>query len=285
MSHTAYITEQLAYNLTAHEDAPDMPECTSAATTSLTLIAESFADSLLSSDTEEVLWQIVNVFHRKSSSLERLLDSHLLKQRDLEKTQDGSEINSVSLETAMEETQKIEIRLNAIQEIRNASIAEFNAITGSSWQAKSGSVSKNKHLTASAIDSRDMRNARNLAKVTKLIPQGKRIAIAAGHCDDYNLIYNRLNKALALAKQQNENLVLLHGGSNCTVEKTVTMWANNYGIDQVIFQPDFNKHKKAAAFKRNEQIIAEMPFGLIVFGNDANNGIQQQLIRLARQQF
>jgi len=45
---------------------------------------------------EKVLWQIVNVFHRKSSSLERLLDSHLLKQRDLEKTQDGSEINSVA---------------------------------------------------------------------------------------------------------------------------------------------------------------------------------------------
>ena len=33
----------------------------------------------------------------------------------------------------------------------------------------------------------------------------------------------------------------------------------------MVFKPDFNRHKQAAPFKRNDQLLETLPIGLIVF--------------------
>jgi hypothetical protein len=225
---------------------------------------------------------MVNVFHRKAQSLDNLLDANMLRQRKLAAQQDGSEINSVELETAIEEGNAIQIRLDVLQAMRNAGAEQFSTITGSAWLPKSGSVARGQALTASVIDSKDMQNARNLQKVARLIPQGKRIAIAPGKSNDVNKIWLVLDKTLEKTKSEGQNMVLLHGGSD-GVEKIAASWAKNRNIDQVVFKPDWNRHPgKSAPFKRNEALAAELPVGLIVIANDDTNGIQQQLIREAR---
>jgi hypothetical protein len=47
----------------------------------------------------------------------------------------------------------------------------------------------------------------------------------------------------------------------------------------VAFRPDFNRHKNAAPFKRNDQMLETMPMGVIVF---PGTGIQDNLADKAR---
>ena len=48
---------------------------------------------------------------------------------------------------------------------------------------------------------------------------------------------------------------------------------------QVAFRPDWNRHKKAAPFKRNDQMLEALPVGLVVF---PGTGIQDNLADKAR---
>lgn len=283
-SHTAAICENIAlYALGSITDAPDTAECASAAEAIMDILSGAFTDSLLEQDIQDTLWQMVNVFHRKAQNLDALLDANVLKQRKLVEQQDGSEINSVELETAIEEGYAIQLRIDIMQAMCNAGSEQFSAITGSAWLPKSGSVTKCKALTASVIDSKDMQNARNLQKVTRLIPAGKRIAIAPGKSRDVSKIWAVLDKTLEKTKSENQDMVLLHGGGSEGVEKIAAHWAQQRNVPQVVFKPDWNKHPgKSAPFKRNEALVAELPVGLIVIANDETNGIQQQLIREAK---
>lgn len=281
-SHTAIICENMAlYSRGCISDPPDGEQCENAAREMMNILAGVFTDSCMEQDIEDMLWQFVNLFHRKSQILEHLLDANLLKQKGLAERQDGSEINSAELETAIAEGQAIQARLQVVEAMREAGAEHFTGITGSVWLAKSGSRIAGKSLTASVIDSRDMRNARTLQKTSNLIPVGKRIAIAPGRSSDHAKIWSVLDKILDAIKARNESMVLLHGGSD-GVEKIAALWANNRAVPQVVFKPDWDKHNKAAPFKRNDAILEEMPAGLVVIGNDESHGIQQQLIRNAR---
>ena len=45
------------------------------------------------------------------------------------------------------------------------------------------------------------------------------------------------------------------------------------------FRPDWNRHKKAAPFKRNDLLLAALPVGLVIF---PGTGIQDNLADKAR---
>lgn len=50
-------------------------------------------------------------------------------------------------------------------------------------------------------------------------------------------------------------------------------------VPQVAFKPDWTRHAKAAPFKRNDQMLAVMPIGVIIF---PGTGIQDNLADKAR---
>ena len=52
------------------------------------------------------------------------------------------------------------------------------------------------------------------------------------------------------------------------------------GVHQVVCKPDWNKHKRAAPFRRNEELLNLLPKGLIAF---PGNGITDNLVDRARQ--
>src|SRR3546814_14381654 len=49
--------------------------------------------------------------------------------------------------------------------------------------------------------------------------------------------------------------LLLHGATPTGAERAAACWADKRGVPQVAFRPDWNRHKKAAPFKRNERLI------------------------------
>ena len=56
-------------------------------------------------------------------------------------------------------------------------------------------------------------------------------------------------------------------------------WADTRRVPQVAFRPDWNRHKTAAPFKRNDRMLEALPVGLVVF---PGTGIQDNLADKAR---
>jgi hypothetical protein len=56
-------------------------------------------------------------------------------------------------------------------------------------------------------------------------------------------------------------------------------WADNRKVPQIVFKPDWNRHKNAEPFKRNDALLEALPIGLIAF---PGSGIAQNLADKAR---
>jgi hypothetical protein len=95
-----------------------------------------------------------------------------------------------------------------------------------------------------------------------LAPTGTRIAFTGGiERNDHTRIWDALDKIRA----KHPDMVLLHGGSPRGAERIAACWADSRKIAQVVFKPDWNRHRKAAPFKRNDAMLDALPVGVIVF--------------------
>jgi hypothetical protein len=55
------------------------------------------------------------------------------------------------------------------------------------------------------------------------------------------------------------------GGSPRGAKRIAALWADNRRVAQVVFKPDWNRHRNAAPFKRNDEMLDTLPVGLIAF--------------------
>ena len=285
-SHTANVLERLevfggvSQDVKAAWDAPEEDVQHILMEHLLDNICDAFANTCLELDAADVMWNVVNVFHNKARKLERDLDANILRQRTLTERQDGSEVASVELEEAHAHGLSLQKRMEAMESMRDFGAEIFAERTGDAWLPRSGSKASGKHLTAAVIDSRDYANTRNIQKTERLIPEGKKIVISGGKCDDVALVYGILDKTLKKLQGRGEKMVLLHGGAD-GVERIAATWAQNKNVPQVVFKPEWQKHNKAAPFKRNDAMLETMPDGVIVIKKES--GIHEQLVRNAKQ--
>jgi hypothetical protein len=225
-------------------------------------IAGLLADTRLADEAEGLLWGLVNLLHRRVEHLERRIDENEIAQRKAQAEQDGSEVRSVDLERLIGQGLSLIEARNAFEFLRDAAAQRFAVETGSSWRPRSGSLVNHRALTASVIDSRDFINARRRADQTVLLPAGARIAFAGGpDCNDHRAIWEALDKA----KARHPDMILLHGAAPRGAERIAACWAESRKVAQVAFKPDWARHRNAAPFKRNDQLLEAMPIGLIVF--------------------
>ena len=61
-------------------------------------LVATLSDTRLEPDLTDLLWSVVNIFHRQIDRIERVLDANETDQRHSQRAQDGSEIRSVELE-------------------------------------------------------------------------------------------------------------------------------------------------------------------------------------------
>ena len=109
-----------------------------------------------------------------------------------------------------------------------------------------------------------------------LAPSGPRIAFTGGaDCNDHRRIWDALDKVRA----KHPDMVLLHGGSPRGAERIAACWADNRKVPQVVFKPDWTRHKNAAPFKRNDRMLEALPIGVVVF---PGSGIAANLADKAR---
>ena len=107
-------------------------------------------------------------------------------------------------------------------------------------------------MTAAVIDSRDFVNAKRRSETQVLFPTGARIAFTGGpDCNDHDRIWAALDKVRA----KHADMVLLHGGTPTGAERIAACWADARKVPQIAFRPDWNRHHKAAPFKRNDHFL------------------------------
>jgi hypothetical protein len=239
-------------------------------------LAAMLTDTRLEDDLGDVLWSFVNIFHRKAERLEAELDRNEQAQKRSQAEQDGSEVKSVELERLIAQGLSLIERRNAFEFFRDHTAELFEIETASTWRPHAGSLVSHRHLTAAMIDSRDFIAARRRADAQLLAPPGPRIAFTGGtECNDHERIWAALDKAHA----KHRDMVLLHGGSPKGAERIAACWAESRKVPQIVFKPDWTRHKNAAPFKRNDRMLEALPTGVIVF---PGTGISANLADKAR---
>jgi hypothetical protein len=230
----------------------------------------------LEPDLEDLLWSTVNLFHRATGRIERELDDNEQAQRRSQKEQDGSEIRSVELERLTAEGVTLIERRNSMEFFRDQAAEKFERHTGSPWRPRAGSMVSHRTLTSAMIDSRDFLAAKRRADTEVLLPAGPKIAFTGGtEFNDHRAVWDRLDKVHA----KHPDMVLLHGGTPKGAERIAACWADNRKVPQIAFKPDWTRNAKAAPFKRNDQMLAVLPIGVIVF---PGSGISANLADKAR---
>ena len=239
-------------------------------------ISAMLTGTRLEDDLGDLLWSIVNVFHRKVDRVERELDGNEQAQRRGQVEQDGSEVKSVELERLINQGISLIERRNAFEFIRDHAAELFETATGTAWRPRAGSMVNHRALTASVIDSREFLAARRRADTEVLAPAGARIAFTGGtDWNDHIRVWAVLDKIRA----KHPDMVLLHGGSPRGAERIAACWADQRKIPQVVFKPDWTRHRNAAPFKRNDRMLEVLPIGVVVF---PGSGISANLADKAR---
>ena len=148
--------------------------------------------------------------------------------------------------------------------------------TNQAQPPRTGSMTNRRMMTAAMIDSRDFIAAKRRAEIEPLLPAGPRIAFTGGvGCNDHARIWEALDKDRA----RHPNMVLIHGGSPKGAERIAACWADNRKVPQIVFKPDWTRHRNAAPFKRNDRMLEALPIGVIAF---PGSGISRNLADKAR---
>jgi len=276
------LTELQLYGHRPFQDEPDprpLPESDvigGAVADIFDALVSTLGDTRLEPDLEDLLWSAVNLFHRAVDRVQRALDDNEDAQKRGQKEQDGSEIRSVELERLIAEGKTLIERRDSMELFRDQAADQFERHTRSPWRPRAGSMVNHRMLTAAMIDSRDFLAAKRRAESEVLLPAGPKIAFTGGlDFNDHRAIWDRLDKVHA----KHSDMVLLHGGSPRGAERIAAAWADNRKVPQIAFKPDWNRHAKAAPFKRNDQMLAVLPIGVIVF---PGSGISANLADKAR---
>lgn len=276
------ITELQLYGHRPFQDEPDARPLPDERTVGTALadifdaLVSTVTDTRMEPDLEDLLWSTVNIFHRAGDRVERELDSNEQAQKRSQKDQDGSEVRSVELERLVAEGTTLIERRNVFELMRDQAAEMFEAHTGSSWRPRAGSMVNHRTLTAAMIDSRDFLAAKRRSENEVMLPPGPKVAFAGGYeCNDHQAIWAALDRVHA----KHPNMALLHGGSPKGAERIAACWADSRNVPQIAFKPDFARHKNAAPFKRNDQLLQTLPIGVVVF---PGSGISDNLADKAK---
>ncbi len=255
-------------------DVWDEDEALAAMQEAFGLLADAVAPDgfQLADERESMLWGFVNMLDAQTQRLDRAADKLMPDLRDLQREQDGSEIKSFELELTTDRAQNLTARRDAFEAMRDAAAESYRTVTGNTWRPRRGShVSQTGHLTSAAIDARDYIRAKKDRKTQAHLPQGTLVAIAGGK-DIANpaAVIERLDKV----REKYADMVLLHGGGP-GVERIAAQWAERNGVHQVVCKPDWDRHGRAAPFRRNDELLNLLPKGVIAF---PGSGITENLV-------
>src|SRR3546814_3824281 len=117
-------------------------------------VAETFdalvsclTDTRIETDLDDILWGVVNVFHRAGERIERELDDNERAQKRLQREQDGSEVKSVELERKIAEGITMSERRDVMAFFRDTGADLFRIHRRNPWLPRPGPLVTRNELT------------------------------------------------------------------------------------------------------------------------------------------
>ncbi|MDE0454183.1 MAG: DUF2493 domain-containing protein [Gammaproteobacteria bacterium] len=261
-------------------DVWDRDDALAAVSEAFSILAGNVAPdgTQLADERESMLWGFVNMLDAQVRRLDRGVDRLAPKLRDLQRAQDGTEINARELELTTDRAQNLGKRRDAFEKMRDTAADAYREATGDTWRPRYGShTSQTRKLTSAAIDARDFLRARKDRETQAHLPDGTLIAVAGGkNVTDVDAIFRRLDTARA----KYSDMVLVHGGGP-GVERFAAQWAERHGVHQVVCKPDWDRHGRAAPFRRNDDLLNLLPKGVIAFpGSGITDNLVDKAVKL-----
>jgi hypothetical protein len=238
-------------------------------------VFEALQDAGLETFARSIGWGVVNSVHREIEKIERKLDDNAAAIRDLDATQDGSEVRDVELQDAMTLQERMAECREALVTFREGAAEAFATATGEPWLPRSGNRTGH-GVTAAQMDARAMLKAQRDKRAADLNPQGPRY-IVAGHKDwtDVDAIFSRLD---ALRDRKPDMVLVTKGGSG--VELVARKWAALREVPQIVVSMNWSLGNRTG-FEAIERQLALKPAGVITFEDAAHplNGLCHRLIQ------
>lgn len=196
---------------------------------------------------------VIGGFHSAAIRIEREADRARDDVSRLNRDFDGSEVADTELQDATLKARQRDVATKAVEFMRDEAASVYTVATGEVWQPWKGSV-KGSKTTAAQIDAKDYMRAAKVAK-TQLVQPGAQVIAFRGSKDattqtDANRIFDALN----WAKDNYPNMVLAVSTAP-GADSIAVRWANQKKVDVIRVQTDFNRFKKAAPFRANDDML------------------------------
>ena len=248
-------------------------EAQATAQTFAELIADLCAENFMQTQMASMLNRITTALHYNVLALHKQQGETNDKLNAAVREFSGDEVDDVNIQSLQENAYAVNDQVVVMEAFRDALADGVLHYTGNAWTPPSGSVAASP-VSAAVIEAKDYLRAAKQAQTEKHLPKGTLIAFSGTReYSNIDAAYRMLDKVHA----KYQDMVLMHCGDKLGGDSIAASWAQRSKVDTIVCKPDWNAHGKAAPFKRNDQIVALRPLGLVAC--PGGNGINANLVQ------
>jgi hypothetical protein len=213
---------------------------------------------------------LIGAFQSIALRLQREWDRAADTVRRLMRDFDGSEIADVELQEALAKARAAEAAMQAVEHIRDRASETYTAATGEIWTPWRGSVHRTA-CTAAHLDAREALRAKRGRDCRMADPGHAVVAFRGAPKADTAVDGGRLFDALNWAHAQWPDMKLATTGLSGP-EKLALSWARQKRVDVILARPDFERHRSAAPFRANDELLALEPVVVLTLAQSLDLG-------------
>ena len=224
-------------------------------------------DTALEDHITTILTGVIGGFHSAAIRIEREADKAADDMRRLAREFDGNEIADQELQDATLRQYRADAAQMITESLRDACSQNFTELTGEVWTPWKGSAKNRNSVTFAQVEAKDALKARAQAQ-NSLCNPGDSVVVFRGSskankAEDASRIFDALN----YARELHPDMKLACTGNNGA--ETIAMnWAAQKGVQRILAKANFDKFKKAAPFRANDELMALDP--VLVFTLEAS---------------
>ena len=200
---------------------------------------------------------LIGAFHSAAGRIEREADRARDRMRGLERDFDGSEMADTELQEATQAARAADVAQAACELVRDAAAEVYTIQTGEVWTPWRGSR-RGTHLTAAQLEAKQALRAIERRRSADADPRGPIVAFRGAPFADSQADATRIFDALNWAREQWPDMALATTGAR-GAERLAIRWAQQKGVTLVLARADFDRHRKAAPFRANDELMALEP--------------------------
>ncbi|MFP1133314.1 DUF2493 domain-containing protein [Asticcacaulis sp. W401b] len=222
-----------------------------------TEVLDTFLGSALEDQLPIIMEGLIGGFHSAALRLQREADRAHDDMRRLHRDFDGSEIKDVELQDATLRYNRADAAIMIIEVLRDAACENYTAQTGEVWTPWRGSA-KTHTASYAVIEAKDAMKARRVREQGLMDPGTEVVVFRGSPQAKTSLDANRIFDALNWALSQHPAMKLATTG-NLGAEQIALKWARDKKVGVVLAKADFERHRRAAPFKANDELLALDP--------------------------